>query len=292
MLTGFGGRRLRALVVVVAACTAVLPRGAAAAPPSPALTGRVTVSGSGAGHVPVMLAKPVDFRADNAREMLTPTVTFTGGAYGWLLLTSASEQGQGFAGVTKLPAEQGGSVVFRIDGTDPLTGDQLFMTSTLPAGAYRLYLLTKGAGSATLRLPGLTGVSAHNVRTPAAVTTTTLGVPSTAGMLPPAYANGVTIDSDLPTLVLTYHWLRTTAQAAAHFGWCRYEGGPPGGQWLPGCPGADVALMGAYGYMTGCCGVGTGGGFFDAGRWGYGHFYDTAGVVEKAGDHFVVLTLR
>lgn len=284
-------RRVRILAVVFAAVAAVLPRVADAAAPAPALTGTVTVSGRGSGYVAVTLPRAVDFRADKARELTRPTVRFTGGAYGWLLTTAAGPNGRGYAGVTKLPAALGGSTVFRMDGKDPRTGQHLFETSTLRPGSYRLYLLTNGPGGVTFRLPGLAGASSVVTRSGVAATATTLGVPMTAGVGPSAHANGVTFGGRTPTLALSFHYVRTTAQAAAQYGWCTYSDGPPGGQWLPGCPGADVALIGAYGVAQGCCGLGTGGGFFVPGTWGYGRFYDTVGVVEQAADFFVVVPL-
>lgn len=284
--------RFRALVVVTAALAAVLPRGVEAATPALPLAGQVTVSGRTAGYVPVTLPYAVDFRADGGREFERPSATFTGGAYGWLLLTAKSERGWGFAGATRVPSALGGSTEFRIDGTDPRSGERLANTATLPAGTYRLYLLTSGPGGVTFRLPGLRGTTALGVTTRAAATATTLVAPTVNGVAPNAYANGVTFGGDTPTLALSYHYFRSTAQAAAQFGWCTYRDGPPAGQWVPGCPGADIALVGAYGAAVGCCGIGTGGGLFDRGRWGYGRFYLAAGAVEHAVDHFVVVPLH
>jgi hypothetical protein len=288
MHPGSGVRRLRTLATVAAVLAAVLPGVAGAATPGPTLAGSVTVSGRGSGYVPVTLPRAVDVRS----ELERPTVRFTGGAYGWALVTNAGPKGRGYASVVKMPAAQGGAPVLRLGGLDPRTGSNLFFANTIPAGAYRLYLLTNGVGSATLRLPGLRGTASFGVRAGAAPATT-VTLASVNGVAPPAFASGVTFGDASPTLLMTYHWIYTAAQAAAHYGWCDYgDGEPPGGQWLPGCPGSDVALIGAYGVFTGCCGVGTGGGIFEPGRRSYGHFYDTAGVVENAGDLYVVLPLR
>lgn len=283
--------RFRALVVVAAALAAVIPHGAGAAPPVSSLSGQVTVSGRSGGSVAVTLPRPVDFRAGGGREMERPSATFRGGAYGWVLVTASGARGQGFAGATRLPAALGGSTVFRIDGTDPRSGHRLADTATLPAGSYRLYLLSDGAGSVTFRLPGLAGARTLGVTSRVPATRTTVVAPVTHGVAPPAHAAGVTFGADVRTLALSYHSFRSTAQAAAHFGWCTYREGAPGGHWVPGCPGADIALIGAYGVAVGCCGIGTGGGVFNPGRWGYGRFYDAAGVVEHAADHFVVVPL-
>ncbi|HEX8004614.1 MAG TPA: hypothetical protein VF519_18160 [Mycobacteriales bacterium] len=288
MTYGPGVVRTRALVAAAVATAALLPGAAGAVTPGSVMSGTVTVSGRGAGYVPVTLPRAVDFRADGGRELMRPTVRLTGGAYGWLLVTTVGDRG-GYAGAVRMPAAQGGTAVFRLDGSDPRTGQSLFLTSTLRAGGYRLYLLSNGPGTATLRLPGLRGASRTAVTRSARPATTTSLAPVVNGASAPAFASGVTFDSDVPALVLSFDWLYTATQAAAQFGSCRYAGAPPGGQWAPGCPGADVAMSNAVGVFTGCCGVGTASWLFAPGRWSFGHFYDVAGVVQRGGDFYVVL---
>ena len=285
-----GARRLRALLAGLCAFAALSSLSADAAPPVPVLGEVVTVQGSRSGYVPVTLPKNVNFRAENGREISRPSVRFTGGAYGWLLQADPTGPTSGFAGHVKMPAAEGGSVVFRMDGTNPRTGEYLFETNVLPAGRYRLYLLTSGTGSVRFRLPGLRGSRALVARAPSAARTVTDLVPTVGGVGPPAYAHGTTIESTgKGTQVLAFDWVHTVAQAAAHYASCYYKGGPPGGRWLPGCPGGDTTITGVYGVFMGCCGTGFGGAWLPPGRWGVGRWYDTAGAVDRAGLFLVII---
>ena len=288
-MTPVAGGTVRAFFAAAMLGSLLLSPVANAAPPAPVLSEYVTVRGARHASVVVTVPKDVNFRADGLREMNRPSVRFTGKAYGWLLQAEPAGLRSGFVGHVRMPAAEGGTVIFRMDGKDRRTGANLFETNVLPAGRYRLHLLSDGAGSVRFRLPGLRGSRTLDARAPSGVTSVTQTPPTPAGHAPPAYGFGSTIETDNGALALTFDWVVTTVQVAAHYGSCAYRGGPPAGQWLPGCPGGDTVIMGLYGPFVGCCGTGWGGAWLPPGRWGYGRWYDAAGPVERAGFFMVVI---
>lgn len=147
-------------VLLVAATGAAVPSAGAAAPANPALlTGTTTISGSTTGYVPVVLPRdavlPAALGAEGAAAI---RVTGGGGFAGFALKSEDDPEGPlivgGHSPASAPSAERPEELTINY-GSGGLGGDY-----TLPAGKYRLYLLTGGKPTTvTLKFRGLAGSS-------------------------------------------------------------------------------------------------------------------------------------
>lgn len=228
------------------------------------------------------------------------TVTLSGGAYGVMITMDPAAATPAtpdlpFGLVVKLPKEEGGRLAAVVGGRDPRTDVSSFDTSRLPAGRYRVYLLTKGPGAATLVMAsqplGTRRLSAANR---AHVEVSQQAPDMLAGLAPSSWAAGLTVsDVQMPFYAFAFDWQGSVGDVSAvgSAGMCLYDGPPPLDRWLPQCVGGQAIGMN---YLTPikCCG--TGYGYVSAKRGGFsiGSYYTHGAAVNRAGGLYLAVGLR
>lgn len=296
MTYGWRRRAARAVALggVVLAVTAV-PSSAAT---RPTLVRQLTITGDQTGWVAVTLPKAVlgdcaamfDCRAKAVLKL-------SGGAFGFSLVydkdnTSLPVPG---AATLRLPQAEGGHIAGLMAGVDPRTGIDSAETRMLPAGPYRLFLLTKGRGSVTVRFPELGGTSLSVKPTRSTPYRAVEVAPSYTGPLAPsAWASGITVDPNgVRSRGYAFQWTYGAIAASSVQGGCLYENGaPPGGHWIPGCPGGQSLIASQLVPERDCCQTGHGI-FVGVGEeFSFGQYYVQGGPVTRAGMYFVWLPER
>lgn len=200
-----------------------------------------------------------------------------------------------FGLLLRLPKEAGGRFVAVVGGTDPRTRVSSFYTNTLPIGRYRVYLLSKGLGAATLvmasqplgtrRLPAMR--SAH-------VEVSQQAPEMVAGLAPSSWAAGLTVsDVQMPFYAFAFDWQGSIGgvSAVGSAGMCLHDGPPPLGRWLPQCVGGHAIGMN---YLTPivCCGTGYGYASARSGGFSIGSYYTHGAAVNRAGGLYLAVGLR
>jgi hypothetical protein len=276
-----------AALAVLALSTAVVPSTAAACA---SLARRLTLTGDRTGWVAVDLPRSINpYCPSDPGCAAKAALRLSDGAFGYALQYEAdtATRPAPSAVVLRLPKAQGGRVVAVVSGTDPRTGSDSSETGRLPAGRYRLFLLTNGRGAVSVQFPELAGKTLA-VRPGRSTAYRAAEIsPDYAGPLAPsAWASGITVQS-VPERSHGYAFLWTDGPAAATslYGGCVYDGGePPQGRWVPGCPGGQSLMANQLMPATNCCGtayamVVSGGGT----RFSFGQYYVQGGPVTKAG---------
>lgn len=292
-----GWRRRAARTVVLASVVLAVTAVPSSAATRPTLVRQLTITGDKTGWVAVTLPKAIlgdcaamlDCRAKAALKL-------TGGAFGFSLVfdkdnTKAPVPG---AATLRLPKAEGGHVEGLMVGVDPRTGVDAAETRMLPAGPYRLFLLTKGRGSVSIRFPELGGKSLSVKPTRSTPYRAVEVAPTYTGPVgPSAWASGITVDPDgVHSRGYAFQWTNGAIAAGSVQGGCVYEGPPPGGQWVPGCPGGQTLMANQLVPERDCCA--TGHGLFLGGseEFSFGQYYVQGGPVTSAGMYFVWLPER
>jgi hypothetical protein len=284
-----GGRRRAAGAAALAALalgTAAVPTTAATRAP---LAGRLTLSGDRTGWVAVDLPRSISPYCPTDPECAAKAAFhLSGGAFGYALQYEADTASRPppSAIVLRLPEAQGGRVTAVVSGVDPRNGASSSDTGRLPAGKYRLFLLTNGRGTVSVRFPELAARSLA-VRPSRATPyrAAQLAPQYTGPLAPSAWADGITV-GPVPERSHAYAFLWTDGPAAAMslYGGCVYDGDPPGGRWVPGCPGGRSLMSNQLTPATQCCG--TAYAMVVSGvdsRFGFGQYYVQGGPVTAAG---------
>jgi hypothetical protein len=237
--------------LLVLVLPALLAAGApvAAAPAAPALARTTTIRGTRTAYVDVRLP-----RAATVRTPFGPSpdiaVSGAGRFVGVALVGTEARTRQTTLFGGRLPDAAGTRFLLPIAPYPAVGGGSFEVfktygdTATLPAGKYRLYLLTDGRPvTVTLRLAGLAGTAALAPRRPAPYQ---LAFPAARpaggnGLTTNVYSAGATFDP--PSAALLFHalWVDTSAHVAGQYFLCHREG--PGGieplDHGPGCPEAQ-----------------------------------------------------
>lgn len=297
MTRPFGGRRQIGAAVLLAM---TLP--AASALPSVAATRtslvrQVTITGDRTGWVAVTL--PASILADcPAVPSCVPkaALRLSGGAYGYSLVyeNDTASKPVPASVVLRLPKAQGGSIMGLVSGTDPRTGINTSDTRRLPAGRYRLFLLTNGRGSVSVRFPELRIGSLATRPTRSTAVKAVEAKPDLGGPLAPsAWASGVTVDPDgVRSRGYSFAWTDGAVAVGSVMAGCVYNGAPPNGRWVPGCPGGSSLMANQLTPATNCCGTAYGIAIGGSGRFSFGQYYVQGGPVTSAGMFFVWLPER
>jgi hypothetical protein len=219
------------------------PATRAAAPARVALAGTTVISGTRTASIAVRLPRPATIKDP----------LFADGAAGDLSITT-SGRFAGFVLVQERPgaAEQavvvGGNVpdgAGRLNFVYPASGFIGGAAWRLPAGDYRLYLVTERAARLTLRLHGLTGTARLAPKTAARAT---LLFPEASLDSEPARATyAVGADTKLTgsrALFFSTMYVGYAAHVDTVYSNCFYYGKPSGpSPYLPGCPSPEERVI-------------------------------------------------
>lgn len=263
----------------------------------PALTRQVTITGDRTGWVAVTLPKPVQSACPilPACKAKAP-VRFTGGAFGYVLQyeNDTAKVPVPNALVLRLPKAQGGELYAVFLGTDPRTGASTQETGILPAGRYRLFILTKGRGSVTMRFPEIASGSLSTRPTRSTAMVAEEHKPDyVAGLAPTAWASGITVDPrGVRSHAYAFMWVNGPVAAGSVWAGCGYAGDPWGGRWTPGCPFGDQLMANQIQPARDCCGTGHGAWYGAMNRFSFGQYYIQNGPITNAGAFFVWLPER
>lgn len=227
---GNKGRRLALFIALGAVVAQLVPSATvAAAPPAcdakgvgkrPVRLCSVTkISGTKAGYVKVRLAKEITI----APEAIS--VTAPGRFAGFVFQQDVDKQ----------PITIIGGRVRRQSGDHYIT---CCSANTLPAGTYRLYLITEGSASVTVKLPGLPKGTSR--LSPTTITGASIHDPDASLVsqnVTQYYGTGVTdsIESN-NGLAFTGVWVENEVHVATASGTCLYFGEAPLDAFAPGCP--------------------------------------------------------
>lgn len=261
------------------------------------LVRQLTISGDRTGWVAVTLPKSIlpDCPAITSCAPKA-ALRFSGGAYGYSLVyeNDTASKPVPAAVVLRLPKAQGGSVMGLVSGHDPRTGVNSSDTRRLPAGKYRLFILTNGRGSVTVRFPELGNGSLSTRSTRSTAVKAVEAKPDFVGPLAPsAWASGVTVDpGGVRSRGYSFMWTDGAVAVGSVMAGCVYDGAPPNGQWVPGCPGGSSLMANQFTPATNCCGTGYGIAIGGSDRFSFGQYYVQGGPVTKAGMYFVWLPER
>jgi hypothetical protein len=279
--------RLLATACALLAGAVVAPAAGAAAP---ALAATTVVTGTITGYADVTLTRPLVV-AD-----ATPNVTV---------------RGSGFVAVVLVRLQRGiappGLAVSTLPGTSTLhhhwighargtfaDDDQpTFFTHRLPAGRYRLYLVTHGPVTVTWRLPLGGGRATVTARTRTADTRAVTIPAGTRGVaVAPGYAATATTTFAHRGVTLAWSWYEAAADVAAATGGCTYPGAPStdGLGPAPACLDRD-ASKGPVGPAVDDRLVGQGTAFTAPGTWTSKQYARVAGVVRDGGASVLLLDL-
>jgi hypothetical protein len=229
-------------------------------------------------------------------RLAEPHVTFSGGALGYGLTYDNDRTANTSPAVLvgRMPAAQGGEVLTMPTGIDPATGRGVFETRVLPAGRYRLFLLTTGRGSAKVTLPELAPRALSTRPAKATAYRAVEAKPAYTGPLAPsAWASGITVDPHgVPSRAYGFQWTDGPVATSSVQSGCVYTGRPPNDEWLPGCPFGKSAMSNQLTPATNCCGTGYGAVIGGTAEFSFGQYYVQSGPVLKAGMFFVWLPDR
>lgn len=226
--------RLLPAMLVAAVVATVAPPLAAASSSVPELAGTVTLSGNQTGYVPVVI--PTEARLGDPFFIdRRGSITVEGGGRmaGFALVQDGLKGPVIFGGhsaATSEFSEEFGAFVFDLGSMDRPRG----LDFVLPAGGYRLYLLTDGAPTTvTLRFAGLEGSSELTPTTP--TQTAVIGGPMRQHA-PGVYTKGADTAMTGPFVHLEIAALRTSVHTESVGSFCSHEGKPAGPDpYLPGC---------------------------------------------------------
>ncbi len=232
---------MRRTVAVAAALagllTAAVP--ATAGPSStPTLGGRVTLSGSTTGYLSVIVPKAAVLSRTGPDRRDAVRITGGGKMSGFALVATGSRDFAligGRSDFTRDYTDENGVFVMRL-GNDAVLDKNGFIV--VPAGAYRLYLITDGKPTSVAL--GFDGLSGHRKLTPKTKKTLlTQGgqprlTPEDTGVL---FSEGYGAALDGPTLHFAITAVETDVHTETSKSWCFYFRKPAGpNPYLPGCP--------------------------------------------------------
>lgn len=232
--------------VLAAAVVAAVVTPAAAAPAKPpTLTGTVTVAGSTTGYVSVVLAKAAVLAAGLGPEAAAAVRVSGGGAFAGFALKSEVHEGPFIVGghsPASAPDADNPEVLTINYGSGGLGGDY-----ELPAGKYRLYLITGGKPTTVrLKFRGLSGTSRLQPTTPTRAVVNGGPLPATAPV-PGAgvvYAGGYAVNMTTPFVQFFVNKLDTEVHTETVNRSCLYIGHQPGGPMPYGPTCASVTESG------------------------------------------------
>jgi hypothetical protein len=290
-MTAFGRLATAGAVVLAAAGLGATPAPAVAVART-SLVQQLTLTGDRTGWVGVDLPRAIVAECPGTAACAAKAaLRFSGGAFGYALVydDDAAAKAVPTVAVIRMPKSEGGRVIAMANGTDPRTGANTFDTGLLPAGRYRLFLLTNGRGGVTVRFPELRSgaLTARPTRSTAYRAVET--APQYTGSLAPsAWAGGITIpETGYRSHGYAFDWTDGPVAAASVSSLCVYAGDPPQGIWAPGCPGGESVMANQLSPATGCCGTTYGSVVGGGARFSYGSYYAQAGPVSKAGRFLV-----
>lgn len=261
------------------------------------LTRQVTLTGDRTGWVAVTLPKSIraDCPALSSCKAKAP-LKFTGGAFGYVLQyeNDTAKNPVPNALVARLPKAQGGEIHAIYHGTDPRTGANIGDTGILPAGRYRLFILTKGRGSVTVRFPEIASGALSTRPTRSTAMVAEEHQPDyVGGLAPVAWASGVTVEPHgVRSHGYSFMWVNGAVAVGSFWAGCSYAGDPWGGRWLPGCPFGDQLMANQIQPARDCCGTGHGLVIGGSDRFSFGQYYEQNGPITNAGAFFVWLPER
>jgi hypothetical protein len=292
MRLGPSGLLAPLVALAVAASWVTVGAVAQAAPSAPVLRASTTVTGTGSTYTTVRLTRPV-----HLPDGFHPTVTSSSPAHLVAVvlakeLPSNSAPGVALVRLHQDPALNLAVQYFGTDNGDAVSGNPVYLTGTLPAGTYRLYLLSHGANTVTFTLPGLPAgslrVRATRATTYAVAESTPPGL--TGQALVPQSTTATTFTSRYQPLMLALGWARTTSAAAQAYACATQD--PPAGdptEQTPYCPDAGIADVIAPAVDEPS--------YFDAwyqpaaGRWQFKNVWAFEGVVTHGGGWVLQLDL-
>lgn len=230
--------RLRsALAAALLACALPVPAALAASPARVALAGTTIVSGTRSAGIPVRLTRPATLRdpllADGAAGDVV--VTTTGRFAAVVLVQERAAELDRIVMIAGRSPDSSRKLTFAY----PASGFVGGAAWKLPAGDYRLYLVTDGKpATVRLRLLGLTGTTRLAPRTPVGATT---AFPAAAVDTAPAravYAVGADRKAAAArTLFFSMFFAAYPAHVDTVYSNCFYFERPLGpAPYLPGCP--------------------------------------------------------
>lgn len=290
-MTTFG--RLRALTAAALAALAAgsLPATSHAAA-RPSLGRQVSLAGDRTGWTPVSLPRPITAECPGQPSCAGgAALRLAGGAFGYFLVLEDDRARKPVPSVVvvRLPKAQGGQVMAIAGGTDPRTGASVADTGILPPGRYRMFLLTNGRGSLSVRFPELAAATV-SLRSRYAISYRAVETaPTYVGPLAPsAWAGGITIpETGVRSHGYVFEWTKGPAAAGVVGALCLYDGAPPADTWLPGCPNGNSLMSNQVMPATECCGTAYGAVVGSGTRFSFGSYYVQNGPVTSAG-RFVV----
>lgn len=214
----------------------------AAGPAEPArLTGIVTISGSATGYVPVVVAKDAVLPGGLGPEARNAQRVTGGGKFaGFALVQDGLDGAVIIGGHSRASAAD---ALERGEFTGNFGPDQTGSDFAVPAGSYRLYLITDGQPTTvTLRFAGLAGESGlvPTVPTRAVVQTVPLASagPAPAGAV---YSGGGEATVTTPFVNFYVNKLATQVHTESVFRSCFYLEAPTGPMpYGPGCASVDA----------------------------------------------------
>lgn len=284
--SGVRGHLLVWLAVAVAA--AGLP-GVARARATPTLAREVTLSAAGSGWVHVRLARPVSFGKSGQPEVVR--VSDPAAFVGVVLVREQRGAWPPGVGVMALPDAGGlkyGHTFFGHErGSSAPDDDPVIFRRTLPAGTYRLYLLTRAAAkvTVTVRFPVAAGRRAFTIprnTTHHDTTSVSPGVPGTA--VSPTHSHSATFALRRRGLLLNLAWWRGDISAEHQSGSCAYSGSAADpGPAVPSCPNGPGAVVGGHEVEQPAARTTIGYLYVSPARWLHKTYFVVGGHVRNAG---------
>lgn len=223
------GSYLLTAVAVVTAAALAQPSAAAATPKAPALSGTVVISGSTTGYVEVTVPKQAVLPAGlGADAVAAIRITGGGGFAGFALATNEADGPLIVGGhaPASAPTPERPEVLAVNYGSGEFGND-----FTIPAGRYRLYLITGGKPTTvTLKLRGLTGKSSFKptVPTRAVVQGGPLAAATSAEQVGGIYSGGHTAQLTTPFLQFYVNKLDAEVHTETAYRPCFFIGRPTG----------------------------------------------------------------
>jgi hypothetical protein len=223
------------MAILAATLTAPETVGAAhAAAAVPALTNDVTLTASKTGFLRVRLTREIDLRHMGVYD--SPPVFSGAGPVGYALLPDKVGSTDGNVVMVRTPTESGDELVM-----SPTAGYHQEGARSLKPGIYRLFLLTRGGGSARLRFPGQpTGAQRLTATTRVPWTLGEYRAPLDGeGYAPVSWGPTLDFASNRPGHAFGALWYRSEVTAYAYSGACYY--GESSDRSLPLCQGGRNA---------------------------------------------------
>ena len=286
------GRSTAALAAMVACVAVGVMPGPSVAAARTSLVRQLTLTGDKTGWVAVDLPRAIAAECPGTPGCAAKAAfKVSGGAFGYFLIYENDTATRPVPSlvVVKLPKAEGGHVVAMAGGTDPRTGASIADSAVLPAGRYRLFLLTKGRGTVSVRFPELKAAAVTVRPTRSTDYRAVESAPTYAGPLAPsAWAGGITIPATgVRSHGYVFDWTHGPAAAGVVGALCLYRGDPPAGTWVPGCPAGESLVASQTTPATECCGTAYGGVVGAGDRFSFGSYYVQNGPVTAAG-RFIV----